>query len=770
MAEIKAKKVLFKNRDGEYLLPMTEDKTGLVLFDTILKDHVLTYEESKGLALQGTYVYKNAVAGERYGYPDFYNKCLEEYQNTVVDRVNATVVGSPTIKDGVVSGFSDSNYLVLNKIPTNITSFEIVMKVTTSSTIEERVILGQSGSNWKTPQLGIDSTLTFYYNTSVSGTSWDSNVPNSAFTPATNTTYWLKQVWTGSELQGYYSTNGVNYVLEGTLSMTSAPVWAQTMFIGSDSESSFWNGSIDLNECYININGERWWEGGLTFKNPNGHIFYDISQKELIDNMFTSTGMAWMYGIDQENERIFLPRNVWFEQMSMDDVGKAIEAGLPTHTHTRGTMDITGHTGHNAGTDAGKCPASGAFYENGTSTSVTGSGYHGHTNVKFQASRSWTGETSKPNNPIYGKSNTVQPNAVKKLLYICVGNTEAHRVITDVVDVTTTENDTIPLGYSTYQSSAQPSISWLKSEGQWNDGNAYITFYNWAVNRLGEAFASGYIKQVTETFDDYDLVINQDNMTFRLPLLDGSEDLLSNKYTDLTLGASGTTYTAPANGWFTISKAANATGQNIAIQNMSNYLRMQVSPNKSGAWGCVYCPVLKGQQVYVSYDLGGATQEFRFIYAEGNGSLYFKVANAVQNLQIIDTADLIENYTTKSMVDGQWVENRSILSEALAIGVYTLDLSDYLPNDGYIYEVWGQCYLSRGGDSGTNTNVYIRDGFGARDVIAQTMADGANFQQGTCQFLLTVDTQRTIQVEIANLAAAACNVYVYKYRRLGTNQ
>ena len=67
--------------------------TGLQLFDTILKDHVLTYEESKGLELQGTYVYKDAVAGSRYGYPDFYAKCLEEYNEaTATETVNGVTV------------------------------------------------------------------------------------------------------------------------------------------------------------------------------------------------------------------------------------------------------------------------------------------------------------------------------------------------------------------------------------------------------------------------------------------------------------------------------------------------------------------------------------------------------------------------------------------------------------------------------------------------------------------------------------------------------
>lgn len=63
------------------------------LFDTKLSDKVLSYEESKGWALQGSWVYKDAVAGERYGYPDFYNKCLEEYNKTTsTETINGVTI------------------------------------------------------------------------------------------------------------------------------------------------------------------------------------------------------------------------------------------------------------------------------------------------------------------------------------------------------------------------------------------------------------------------------------------------------------------------------------------------------------------------------------------------------------------------------------------------------------------------------------------------------------------------------------------------------
>lgn len=422
------------------------------LFDTVLKDHILTYEESKGWALQGTYVYKEAVAGSRYGYPDFYAKCLEEYN----EATNTETVNDVTVK-----------------------------------------------------------------------------------------------------------------------------------------------------------------------VHSNGHKFFDIANKDSIDEIYNSSGMAWYYGIDTENERIFLPRNNWFEQASTSDVGQSVEAGLPNHNHT-----ITATRNMGNGTNASTVENPGWCMDSGWVNSAI----------------SKTSSNASSSNSIYGKSNTVQPNAIKKLLYICVGNTEVESVITDVVDVTTTENDTIPLGYSTYQSSTQPSVSWLKSEGQWNDGNIYTTFYNYFVQKIGEAFANGYVKEVTETYDDYDLVINQDDMTFRLPLLDGSEDILGDKYIDLTLGASKSIYTAPANGLVVAAKRSNAenqyfifTTQEKSDERTSSYYGALLTPSLS---------VKRNDQLKYQYDVGGSTEYFRFIPFVGNGSLYFKVANVVENLELLDAGEVLNSLSS----------------------------------------------------------------------------------------------------------------------------
>lgn len=91
----------------------------------------------------------------------------------------------------------------------------------------------------------------------------------------------------------------------------------------------------------------------------------------------------------------------------------------------------------------------------------------------------------------------------------------------------------------------------------------------------------------------------------------------SSRYIDLTLGASGSTYTAPANGYVAVSKMTTAQNQNISI-NCNNF--------RSFAWGhaasiniFTWMPVNKGDVFSVTYSAGGTHTDnyFRFIYAEG---------------------------------------------------------------------------------------------------------------------------------------------------------
>lgn len=67
---------------------------------------------------------------------------------------------------------------------------------------------------------------------------------------------------------------------------------------------------------------------------------------------------------------------------------------IPAHSHTRGTMNITGTFNPWSERDIGNC--TGAFYEMGV-TNAKGNGSTSDSDndyIGFDASRSWTGETS----------------------------------------------------------------------------------------------------------------------------------------------------------------------------------------------------------------------------------------------------------------------------------------------------------------------------------------------------------------------------------------
>ena len=97
----------------------------------------------------------------------------------------------------------------------------------------------------------------------------------------------------------------------------------------------------------------------------------------------------------------------------------------------------------------------------------------------------------------------------------------------------------------------------------------------------------------------------------------------SSRYIDLTLGASGSTYTAPANGWFRLVKKPTATGQYILFSS-NKYYNGQINSDQGAiqvsGWTepqVIIIPVLKGDQIICYYNFGGATIKFEFMYAEG---------------------------------------------------------------------------------------------------------------------------------------------------------
>lgn len=90
----------------------------------------------------------------------------------------------------------------------------------------------------------------------------------------------------------------------------------------------------------------------------------------------------------------------------------------------------------------------------------------------------------------------------------------------------------------------------------------------------------------------------------------------SDRYTDLSLGASGSSYKAPANGWVSFAKKTSAANQYIEL-GISNSIRMRDNNPVNGTICEAMLPVRKGQSFYASYTAAGDLTWLRFVYAEG---------------------------------------------------------------------------------------------------------------------------------------------------------
>lgn len=660
--------------------------SGLSMFDLVIKDHILSYEESKGLALQGTYVYKDAVPGSRYGYPDFYNRCVEEFEdggNTLLSiKNNVSLVGAPVVDNGVISGFSTSNYATALTFPTD-EDFVFEFKIKTGADIsgEQEIFACPTASGPAQNYFCLvnleSNNLNAIFNGGLGVWQYSFGTPAQP-----ETDYIVKVVYskTNNTLHVTMSLANGTVLLDDTKQVGELyDIKDAVIGTGKDTAALIFNpfkGSVDLKECYIESNGERIWSGATTAaKNANGHIFYDIKDKEVVDDWFDTYGIADFYGVDKENERIFLPRNNKFFQFTTDTtkVNDMVEAGLP---NIEGTM--SGDISEGSATGALKI-----------TNAYNGSMWSGSTPVTRM--RDWEIDASL-SSPVYGKSDTVQPPSSLKLLYYVVGNTDVQSAATDIVDVTTSENDTLPLFYNFYAKDEDmaDAVSFVKSTGTFLGGNLYPTAYEKLVARVG----TGNVKAHTDDYTDYDFVVNQDEMTFRLPLKNGKEVLPGNETVN-TLGFSANPtnnveeYIVPYNGYITIIGYKQSTANTLNVM-LNGVIVSQTRALVGGLSSESYFFAKKGDRVTVFTDsasTGWAIATQTITKAIGDGNLYYKVLNAVVNQELVDFAHIQTELNTKL--------SRSDKEEIVSWGMpdYTAQTTFTLPNIGQTFTVPYDCLL-----------------------------------------------------------------------------
>lgn len=170
--------------------------------------------------------------------------------------INAGIVGSPTINNGVVSGFSASNYLLTqNSVNLNsVNNFEIVVRAQHNT----GSLLQQHSNAPYTIALRADLMLV-----RLSGDSGWTTVYNNTTGLITGNWYSFRASFDGSTYKFERAEDGGEYVVLATLKNSTKIISNNQPFVlgTNDVHTDPYLGSIDLTQSYIKINGELWWQG-----------------------------------------------------------------------------------------------------------------------------------------------------------------------------------------------------------------------------------------------------------------------------------------------------------------------------------------------------------------------------------------------------------------------------------------------------------------------------------------------------------------------------
>ena len=188
-----------------------------------------------------------SVQGKFYG-----NAGTGDFKGSIVGY---TVVGSPTIVDGVVSGFSSANYLRAPDLP-NYTKLERFVKFNTgTTTTNTRTIIGSSPYG----SINLEATTNKIRTTIFVSPTYATMTLNTALLE--NTTYYYRDILENGTVKGYLYDSNMNLIEEKSSALGYDT--GRYFIIGktTNSERPFTNGSVYLNETYVKVDNKLWFNG-----------------------------------------------------------------------------------------------------------------------------------------------------------------------------------------------------------------------------------------------------------------------------------------------------------------------------------------------------------------------------------------------------------------------------------------------------------------------------------------------------------------------------
>lgn len=224
----------------------------------------------------------------------------------VGNGLNVNITGTLTDNDGVLSGFSTSNYAALPEqfIPASSgKNFEIVISFETTNTSSTQCLFSDGYPSSSSSAYGISIQIyngqcLLYLSPTAS-----SEIAN-GFNISANTKYWAKFTYDGTTYQFSYSTDGNTYT--SAWSSSNSMYWQSSnniSYIGiayHTADHSYYSAAVSskiyINEAYIKINGSYWWKGALN--NSDGDLWLDNSKYPLVLKEYDGTESEWVLNND----------------------------------------------------------------------------------------------------------------------------------------------------------------------------------------------------------------------------------------------------------------------------------------------------------------------------------------------------------------------------------------------------------------------------------------------------------------------------------------
>lgn len=317
---------------------------------------------------------------------------------------NATVVGSPTIVDGVVSGFTTANYLKLPNTFNPSGTWEVVVDFKLSQLGKSNSIFGTTTQyDGTTLYVASDNKLSFYV--SSNGTSWDvASAVRGTIVFTTGVNYTVKIVFDGDKYTVAVSTEGGEFVTDITVSSTKIVFGSPCALgggISTNTSGDQLSGSIDLAKSYIKINDKMWWYGTKAVETTEDDAVYsDVPKKRIVAAYKTGKRKYYKYvfqdwtqpkatanttAIDGGN-MVFTASSTystWKAYGPLDGLTSGERNGwIPSNTSSAWwqvkfpyKLKITGLKHYNAEAESSIAITSGRFYTDSTMTTPIGNSF-----------------------------------------------------------------------------------------------------------------------------------------------------------------------------------------------------------------------------------------------------------------------------------------------------------------------------------------------------------------------------------------------------------